>query len=298
MKTHSYALQRACLYAAWLVAAHSSFSQELSTGAPPQTLVPATIAQPLPSPQAVKPLKRWSLYWGWNRSTYSQSDIHFHGQDHDFTLKNVEAKDLQSDADLNGVFKYFLNPGQMTIPQTNLRLAYQWDEDTAFALNLDHMKYVVTQDQAVAMSGCYKNGSSAQICKEGNQVIADDWLNFEHTDGLNIISLELEKQRNVDWFGTRRAKVFGLVGAGVVLPKTNATMHMVGQVRNDEFHLAGWSVGAGAGVEINLWRDVFFRSAYKRGYVNLPDVLTSARGDKASHNFTYSELLVAIGLRF
>jgi hypothetical protein len=32
--------------------------------------------------------------------------------------------------------------------------------------------------------------------------------------------------------------------------------------------------------------------------VNLPDVLTSARGDKASHQFTYNEILIAAGMRF
>jgi len=42
----------------------------------------------------------------------------------------------------------------------------------------------------------------------------------------------------------------------------------------------------------------FFRSMFKMGYVTLPDVLTSSQGDKASHNFTYNELLIAVGKRF
>jgi hypothetical protein len=243
-------------------------------------------------------LKKWSIYWGWNRSNYSKSDIHFSGRDHDFTLKNVEASDLPSDTGGGGFLKYYVNPAEMTIPQTNFRLAYQYNADTAFALNLDHMKYVVVQDQTVDMTGCYKNGVAAQVCNNGRQVIADNFLNFEHTDGLNVLTLELEKQRHVELFGARNAKVFALVGAGVVIPKTNATMGMIGQTRNDEFHLAGWSVGAGVGLELDVYKDVFFSTAYKAGYVNLPDVLTSARGDKADHAFTYQELLIAIGVRF
>ncbi len=238
--------------------------------------------------------KKWSVYWGWNRSNYSESEIHFSGSDHDFTLKNVAATDMQTDVTAQHLVDSYFNPGAFTVPQTNLRIAYQWNKDTAIALNLDHMKYVVTQDQSVPISGQI-NG----VTQSGQQVIADNWLNYEHTDGLNIVSLEIEKQRPVDWFGdSNSARVFVLAGLGVVIPKTNATMHMIGQVRNDEFHLAGYSVGVGAGLEKDFGKDYFFRTAYKYGYVNLPDVLTSARGDKASQHFTYNELLIAVGMRF
>lgn len=233
---------------------------------------------------------------------YTNSTIHFSGQGHDFTLNDVQAVDLPAESDLKGITTNYLNPANFTIPQTNVRIAYQWDKDTAIALNLDHMKYVVRQDQSVGMSGCYTSNGQAggpQTCVNGQQVIADNWLNFEHTDGLNVLSIEYEKQRPVAWFGdSNTARVFGLVGVGIVLPKTNATMHMIGQVRNDEFHLAGYSLGVGGGLEADFWKDYFFRTALKAGYVNLPDVLTSSRGDKASHDFYYTEWLVAVGMRF
>lgn len=280
----------------------SSFAQPVSTvlladatPSRPATIAATAVVDTRTAAQKdADTVKRWSVYWGWNRSTYSHSDIHFKGSDHDFTIKDVEAKDMQSDVGGGGIFKYFLNPAEMTIPQTNMRVAYQYNADTAIALNLDHMKYVVTQDQSVPIEGQIKG-----VTQSGQQVIADDWLNYEHTDGLNVVSLELEKQRPVDWFGdSHRAKVFALAGVGVVIPKSNVTMHMVNQQRNDEFHLAGYSVGVGAGLEVDLYKDVFFRAAYKYGYVNLPDVLTSARGDKASQSFTYNELLIAVGIRF
>ncbi len=265
----------------------------------PSVLAPAASpalaqASPAAARQTADVAKRWSVYWGWNRATYSHSDIHFTGVDHDFTLKDVAATDIQTDVTWQHVADTYLNPGSLTIPQTNLRIAYQWDADTAVALNLDHMKYVVAQDQSVPISGQIKG-----VAQSGQQVIAENWLNYEHTDGLNIVSLEVEKQRPVDWFGdSHSARVFVLGGLGLVVPKTNATMHMVNQVRNDEFHLAGYSIGVGAGLEKDLGKSFFFRTAYKYGYVNLPDVLTSARGDKASQSFTYNELLIALGMRF
>ena len=252
-----------------------------------------SFAQEVAKPEALS-AKKWSVYWGWNRANYSNGDLHFWGADHDFTLKNVAATDLQADLTGGGLFGTYLNPSEMTIPQTNLRIAYQYSSDTAIALNLDHMKYVMTPDQTVAISGQI-NG----VAQSGNQVLGTNYLNFEHTDGLNILSLEIEKQRPVEWFGTRfPTKVFALAGLGIVVPKSNVTLNMLGRARNDQFHLAGYSVGVGAGLEVDLYKDIFFRTAYKFGYVNLPDVLTSAQGDKASHQFTYNELLIAVGLRF
>ena len=46
------------------------------------------------------------FYWGWNKAQYSYSDITFKGNDYNFTLNNVAAKDRQTpwDADV------YLNP--------------------------------------------------------------------------------------------------------------------------------------------------------------------------------------------
>ena len=270
-----------------LLGATSSFAQ----GAPTAT-APTAVA---PKAEAVRPAtKKWSLSWGWNRSNYSSGDIHFSGADHDFTLRNVAAADMQTDVNGETLFGTYLNPKEITIPQTNMRLSYQYSEDLIIALNLDHMKYVMTPNQVVPISGQI-NG----VTQSGNQLLATNYLNFEHTDGLNIISIELEKQRPVDLFGARfPSRLFGLAGVGIVVPKSNVTLNMLGRSRNDEFHLSGYSLGLGVGLEIDLYKDLFLRTAYKLGYVNLPDVVTSSQGDKASHSFTYNEILVTLGLRF
>jgi len=238
--------------------------------------------------------KRWSVSWGWNRSSYSNSDIHFKGVDHDFTLRDVQATDRPGDISMGAIFDTYLNPLNLSLPQTNLRVAYQYSQDTAIALNLDHMKYVMVQDVPAPISGQI-NG----VAQSGQQLLTDNWLTYEHTDGLNIVSLEIEKQRPVDWFGASyKSKVFGLAGVGFALPKSNVRMGMINQQRNDEFHVAGYSLSLGGGLEVDVWRDLFVRGTYKIGYVDLPDVLTSARGDKASQHFTFSELIFALGWRF
>ena len=248
-----------------------------------------------PLQAAASASRKWSVYWGWNRSTYSNSDIHFWGADHDFTLSTVKANDMQADVTTENIFGTFLSPANMTLPQTNLRIAYQVSPDTAWALNLDHMKYVVTPDQTVAFSGRINNDPQTGATR----TLSTNYLNFEHTDGLNVVSVEYEKQFPVtQWKAPFASRWVALVGAGIVYPKTNVTLNMVGRSRNDQFHLSGYSAGGGVGWEADFLDSWFFRGMFKMGYVTLPDVLTSSQGDKASHNFTYNELLIALGKRF
>ncbi len=291
-------IRTTCVCAFLAFNASGSFAQSSgrdgATGSDPNAVLSATADKTAANRKNLPQTKKWSVYWGWNRSSYSNSDIHFWGSDHDFTLRNVAATDIQTDVTSENIFGVYLNPSQITIPQTNLRIAYQYSADTAIALNLDHMKYVMTADQVVPISG-----QISGVAQSGTQALGTNYLNFEHTDGLNIISLELEKQKPIDLFGPKYpSRLFGLVGVGIVVPKSNVTLNMLGRARNDEFHFAGYSVGVGAGLEIDFYKDFFFRTAYKYGYVNLPDVMTSSLGDKASHRFTYNELLIAFGMRF
>ena len=252
------------------------------------------ITEPLAVVKETAAAKKWSVYWGWNRAAYTNSDIHFSGRDHDFTLRSVYATDMPTPANWDGISRFYLNPGAITIPQTNMRLAYQYTSDIAIALNLDHMKYYMAQDQSVPISGQIKG-----VTQTGQQVLTEQFLTYEHTDGLNIISVELEKQYPVSLFGPSvPTRLFALAGLGVVVPKSNVTLGVVGRVRNDEFHLAGYSAGLGGGLEVDLFKDFFFRTAYKFGYVNMPDVRTSSKDDKASQSFTYNEWLIAAGWRF
>ena len=169
-----------------------------------------------PLQAAASASRKWSVYWGWNRSTYSNSDIHFWGADHDFTLSSVKANDMQADVTTENIFGTFLSPANMTLPQTNLRIAYQVSPDTAWALNLDHMKYVVTPDQTVAFSGRINNDPQTGATR----TLSTNYLNFEHTDGLNVVSVEYEKQFPVtQWKAPFASRWVALVGRASSTPR-------------------------------------------------------------------------------
>jgi hypothetical protein len=243
------------------------------------------------------PLKRWSLEWGWNNETYAKSDIHFTGKDHDFTLWAVNAKDTQKTLTPATLFNTYLNPGKITIPQTNFRLAYQYSADTAVALNLDHMKYVVSDGQTVAASGRYLN--TIYPSQGGTQYLSPAFMHYEHTDGLNVLTVEYEKRYPLDLLGHGiKTRAFVLGGVGVVIPKSNVTLNMLNQPRNDRFHLAGTSVDVGTGLEFDFLTDFYARTSCKMGQVNLPDVVTSARQDKASQTIRFKETSLTVGMRF
>ena len=52
------------------------------------------------------------VFWGWNRDLFSKSDLAFKGNDYNFILHDVAAKDRQSKLDAN----IYLNPLNATIP--------------------------------------------------------------------------------------------------------------------------------------------------------------------------------------
>lgn len=239
---------------------------------------------------------RWSFEWGWNNESYSKSDIHFNGIDHQFTLYGVRATDTQKTLTPQTLVNTYLNPGKITIPQTNARIAYQLNSETAFALNLDHMKYVVSDAQTVSASGQYLQKSYQHT---GQQYLSPAFMHYEHTDGLNVVTFEYEKKYSINNLPANlKARFFALVGAGIVIPKSNITMTMVGQVRNDKFHLAGTNLDIASGLEVDFMKDYFARTTYKVGRVNLSDVVTSKRQDKASQRINYQEASLTFGLRF
>ncbi|OUS23972.1 hypothetical protein A9Q99_25805 [Gammaproteobacteria bacterium 45_16_T64] len=235
---------------------------------------------------------QWYFAWGWNNADYSESDIEFEGDDHNFTLKDVEAEDRQSDVEGGGWLDDFLNPGRISIPQTNLRVGYFLTDNVSLSFVIDHMKYVVVEDQTVEIEGEIQGTTQS-----GTQVLTEDFLRYEHTDGLNYIALEGEYYRSF-WQPVKGIDFSWVAGggAGVLYPRTNVTL--LDREKNDEFHYSGYGYALKAGVEISFLEDFFFRYMIKHGHINMPDVVTSSEGDKAAQEFDFTEYLGVFGYRF
>ena len=162
------------------------------------------------------------LYWGWNRGWFTDSDINFKGDDYDFTLDKVRAFDRQTDFGYDPYFKL----GKMTIPQYNVKVGYFFHNNYSVSVGTDHMKYVMRQDQTVKITGNIENSGTEfdGIYDHDNIVLTEEFLTFEHTDGLNYVNTEFRRHDEIFAWKKVKVELNGGLGVGVLFPKTNTKL--------------------------------------------------------------------------
>jgi hypothetical protein len=244
---------------------------------------------------------KFFVSWGGNRETFTDSDITFKGDAYDFTLSDVTARDKPKGWHID-----YINPANMTIPQTNFKMGYFVSDKYTISLGLDHMKYVMTQNQSVKIDGTINLAPSEEgslyngTYQNESIVLTEDFLTFEHTDGLNYIYTEFSryddissifKINNTDKFQTNLTEG---IAAGVLYPKTNTSL--LQKERNDEFHLAGFGISLHAGLNLTFFKHFFIQGDLKGGYINMSDIRTTNSSiDSASQHFFYFQKVIAFG---
>lgn len=236
------------------------------------------------------------FYWGGNRDSYTKSDIHFKGSNYDFTLYDVEAVDRPV-----GWHVDYINPAKMTIPQTNFRVGYFINDHYNISIGVDHMKYVMVQNQSARISGTYPNSYNLTVINNGVVNLSDEsFLTFEHTDGLNYVNTEFSRVDDISKLfrihDTDKIQVSLTEGAGggFLYPKTNVML--MGQERHDDFNVAGYGVSAKAGINITFFKHFFIQGELKGGYINMPNIKTTFNNsDSASQHFLFFERVIAFG---
>jgi len=255
------------------------------------------------------------INWGYNRSWYNKSDIHFTGQGHDFMLYDVVANDRPSELSTD-----YINPAKWSIPQLNFRAGYFISDRYSLSLGWDHMKYVASDYQLVKMYGYLDpsvvadpvmvtnmEGINAKYSPGGlyNETMVemtpDDFIHYEHTDGLNYVSTDIERYDKLwqyakyDYLGL--SLVTGL-GAGVIIPRTDA--HLFGSGNNHFWNFAGWGCSAKIGVQISLTEHIYLQSDFKYGYLQMLNVHTTNHYgiDKATQHIVFYENYWQVGFRF
>ncbi|MBB4119204.1 hypothetical protein GGR32_001500 [Mesonia hippocampi] len=236
------------------------------------------------------------VFWGGNRDFFTDSDIHFRGEGYDFELKDVKAHDKPKGWHID-----YINPGRMTIPQTNFRIGYFITDHYNISIGVDHMKYVMYNDRTVDYTGSYPNrGSYGEAIADGKTLLTEDFLLFEHTDGLNYVNVEFSRVDDLSkYLGIRDTDKFQLnvlegIGAGVLYPRTNATL--MNKERHDEFHISGYGISAKAGLNFTFFKHFFIQTELKGGYINMGNIrTTNSSADKASQSFLFCETVIAVG---
>ncbi len=244
---------------------------------------------------------KYYFYWGWNRGSYTNSDIHFKGTNYNFTLDNVTSTDKQSKFNLNT----YLNPIYATIPQFDARFGYNISEHYSISLGDDHMKYKMIQDQTVKISGeiavanypKYNGTYTNQEIK-----LTEDFLKLEHCDGLNYLNFELRRYDELFNFKKINAGNISIslnegLGLGAMMPRTKASL--LTNMPRHEFHFAGYAASAVVGLNIQFWKHFFIQGELKGGYINMPSIFTTMDdADRASQHFYFMQKMVLMGWAF
>lgn len=241
---------------------------------------------------------RFFFYWGYNRASYATSNIHFKGPHYDFTLFGVKAKDRPTAFNIETYFA----PASIWIPQYNYRIGYYFSPRWAISLGLDHMKYVVNNDQSVKMTGTVDTFASKKYA--GNYTntpvtLTEDFLRFEHTDGLNLLSLDAEYRLPLIHFWGSRLRLYAELGGGMgaVIPRTDS--HVFGDGLNNNFHLSGWGLSAKGGLRLDIFKRFFFQTQARGGYINLSDILLhNGQPQRANQSIIFKQINGVLGVYF
>lgn len=248
--------------------------------------------------QTTSDKKQFSFYWGYNWSAYTNSTLNLQGKDYNFTLHNITAKDRPSSFSTDTYF----NLRKFSIPQFNARFGYQWKEKWALSFGYDHMKYVMNPYQRVAITGSIKS-ESAGIYKgyysAGDSIsLATSFLQFEHTDGLNYFSFDIDNVNEVVNYknGLLILEIRTGLGLGVIIPRTD--IKIFNEKGPNIFNFAGYGASFKTEFRLQFKKHFFLQSTGKAGYMNLPHISTNRKGDKASQQFGFIEGFWALGTNF
>ncbi len=233
-------------------------------------------------------------FFGWNRAWYSNSDINFSGNGYKFQLSDVSAQDRPTKFGIT-----YFDPHWFTATQYNFRIGYFIKNNLALVLGIDHMKYVMDQNQTVNFSGTISDPVYAGMIQNGQVDLSDSkFLTFEHTDGLNYENLGVEKygsimtKKNIELLWSYGA------GIGVMFPKSN--VKLFGNERSDRFHIAGMGTDARASLNLIIAKHWMLRLEGKAGYINMWDIKTTLNNkpDKARQDFVFGQILAGVGYTF
>ena len=243
--------------------------------------------------------------FGGNRDKFSKSDIHFTGNNFDFTVNDAVAEDKPKGWNID-----YINPTRMTIPQTNMKFGYFISDHYSISIGVDHMKYVFTQNQTANVTGNInlpptEPGQVYNGSYNNTPINFSDgtFLKFEHTNGLNYVNTEIARVDDLSYLinlpntDKFQINITEGIGAGFIYPRTDATV--LGKKEHDEFHVAGYGFSAKAGLNFNFYKYFFIQTELKGGYINLPDIqITYNNSEKASQHFLFIQSIISFGINF
>lgn len=241
------------------------------------------------------------LYWGYNRSAYTQSDLHLKGRGYDFTMKNMTASDNPEKLSMS-----YLNIEKITIPQFNVRLGYFFKDKWAVTLGYDHMKYLMDHPQEITLDGEIQPGvSDFWSGTYDNQLVTSDYehIHYENSDGLNYIRVELARYFDLlsvgqnNWF---RVRAQAAAATGIILSYND--FNFGGQFDRKTISVSGYGLSLHPGLRLEFFNHIFLQTNFSAGFMHQIKVMNRPN-DKSAYSkqrFGYiaSDLVLGYTWRF
>jgi hypothetical protein len=241
------------------------------------------------------------FYWGYNRAAFTRSDIHFVGEDYDFTIIKAAAKDRPASE-----FKTYVTPSTLTVPQFNVRVGWYYKHRWDWSIGYDHMKYVMRDWQQVYINGYIDPNSNSELNGEftnedGKLFIDPDFIHYENTNGLNYISVQLNNTAPMYKTNDRKFAVQRRVGGGIGPVITQTDFVWDSEQYHSGMKLGGWGISAHMGVRFDFFNRFFIENTFSGGFIHLPRNATIVRGntrdnDYANHKFVYGQWQITAGV--
>jgi hypothetical protein len=206
------------------------------------------------------------VYWGYNRSFYTDSKISFFGPGYDFSLAGVQATDRPSPD-----FITYVDPSTLTVPQFNARIGFNFKKKWALSFGYDHMKYVIVHGPRYLLSGKINplidpiSNWSGDYTAE--PVTTDEsTLHYENTNGMNYIRAEISHIDKLARVSNAFAfySVSGL-GAGLVLNYNDFTF--AGEKSMTTLSMSGVGASAHLGIRFEFFRHFFLQANNSVGFL-------------------------------
>jgi len=238
-------------------------------------------------------------YWGYNRTRYTNSNIRFVGPGYDFTLANAKAHDEQAILSSNN----YLRLSNLTVPQFNLRLGYNFRDHWAISFGYDHLKYIFADDNEVFLSGEINPGvddvTNWSGTYDAEPILTDrKKFHYENSDGMNFIRLELHRVDTWLRFGGKdQFKISTDLGFSFGGILSYNDFRFAGQESKRTISMSGIGTAVHIAPRFEFFRHVFVQPTLSGGFIRQGKVRTRANNASsyAQQSFGYGEFNTVVG---
>ena len=250
--------------------------------------LPTPAGQPPTAPRQ-KTTRELYVSWGYNADVFRRTDLQLAQPSfgNDFVLHGVRSHDDKGWTDL------FHN--SLTTSQYSGRIGYFFNarQDLALELSFEHVRFLVTQDQNVRMTGTL-NG----VRVDQTVTLTEDFLRYKLNNGANFLLVNIVKRLPLVGEPARRGSVSVLLKAGGGVGFPHPTNFVFGQANTPGFQFGGLDLGLEGAVRFHLLGLLYLEFAQKGIYAHYSG-LEIHEGRAAHDIWTYlTALSLGTSLRF